>query len=66
MGMVYMNKGLLPQAQAFCAQARHLAKENNCADGLAQANYCMEQLKTVIGWTQKWIFPFECYFVIEL
>lgn len=49
LGLLYLRKGLLPQARSSCSTARRMAKESNSADGIDQANYCIEQIKAMMG-----------------
>lgn len=51
LGLLYLRKGLLPQAQSSCAIARRMANESKSVDGIDQANYCIEQIKSVMGWS---------------
>lgn len=48
LGMIYLKKGLLSEARSFCSQARLMAKESKSADGIDQANYCIEQIKATM------------------
>lgn len=49
LGMLYLKKGLLPEARKSCSQAQRMAEESNSADGVEQANYCIDQINAAMG-----------------
>lgn len=57
LGLLYLRKSLLPQAQSSCSLARRMAKESDSPEGTKQANYCIDQIKAQMGWS-LW---YNCY-----
>lgn len=49
LGLIYLERGITEQAQKYCKQAWHLGKKHDNVESIEQANYCLEQIKIVLG-----------------
>jgi tetratricopeptide repeat protein 19 len=48
LGLVYLKKGMLERAKQFCKYAYNLGMKHDSKDSVAQASYCLDQIKKAI------------------
>ena len=53
LGLLYLHQGILDQARKFCSTAWHYGKEKNSPDTVAQADFCLDQIKKATEKTPK-------------